>query len=54
MQMITVMNNIMDIQQDAERRHREVLDMIEALWDTTSSDGVSFVRNALGIRNPKK
>jgi hypothetical protein len=40
---ITVMNNIMDIQQDAERRHREVLDMIEALFDTTSSDGSSLV-----------
>ncbi|KAJ7809687.1 hypothetical protein B0H13DRAFT_1927792 [Mycena leptocephala] len=40
---ITVMNNIMDIQQDAERRHREVLDMIEALWDTNSSDGSSLI-----------
>jgi hypothetical protein len=50
---ITLMNNIMEIQEDAEKRHREVLDMIKALSDTTSSDGVSFVRNALGIRNQK-
>jgi hypothetical protein len=31
------------MQQDAEKRHNEVLDMIEALSDTTSSDEVSFV-----------
>jgi hypothetical protein len=31
------------MQQDAEKRHREVLDMIEAFSDTTSSDGASNV-----------
>jgi hypothetical protein len=37
------MNNITEMQEDAENRHKEVLDMIEALSDTTSSDGASSV-----------
>jgi hypothetical protein len=31
------------MQEDAEKRHKEVIDMIEALSDTTSSDGTSSV-----------
>lgn len=31
------------MQEDAENRHKEVLNMIEALSDTTSSDGASSV-----------
>jgi hypothetical protein len=31
------------MQKDAVKRHQEVLDMIEALSDTTSSDAVSSV-----------
>ena len=31
------------MQEDAEKQHKEVLDMIEALSDTTSSDGTSSV-----------
>ncbi|KAJ7827722.1 hypothetical protein B0H13DRAFT_1917504 [Mycena leptocephala] len=43
---ITMVNHIKDItemQKDAEKRHKEVLDMIEALSDTTSSDRASSV-----------
>jgi hypothetical protein len=37
------MNNIAEMQGDAEKRHKEVIVMIEALSDTTSSDGSSIV-----------
>jgi hypothetical protein len=37
------MKNITEMQQDAESRHKAVLTMIEALSDTTSSDGASSV-----------
>ncbi|KAJ7917620.1 hypothetical protein B0H13DRAFT_1870085 [Mycena leptocephala] len=43
---ITMVNHIKDIaemQEDAERRHKEVLDMIEALYNTTDSDGASSI-----------
>ncbi|KAJ7909247.1 hypothetical protein B0H13DRAFT_1877873 [Mycena leptocephala] len=43
---ITVVNHIKDItemQEDAEKRHKEVLNLIEALLNTTSSDGASSV-----------
>jgi hypothetical protein len=39
------MDNITGMQEDAEKRHKEVLDMIEALSDTTSSDTASSVWN---------
>ncbi|KAJ7907775.1 hypothetical protein B0H13DRAFT_2499871 [Mycena leptocephala] len=35
--------DITQMQEDAEKQHKEVLDMIEALSDTTSSDGASSV-----------
>ncbi|KAJ7877156.1 hypothetical protein B0H13DRAFT_1893372 [Mycena leptocephala] len=38
-----IMKNINEMQQDAENRHKAVLTMIEALSDTTSSDGASLV-----------
>jgi hypothetical protein len=37
------MNSLTKMQQDAKNRHKEVLDMIEALSDTASSDGASSV-----------
>jgi hypothetical protein len=37
------MKDITQMQEDAEKQHKEVLDMIEALSDTTSSDGASSV-----------
>jgi hypothetical protein len=37
------MKDVTEMQEDAEKRHREVLDVIEALSDT-SSDGASSVR----------
>jgi hypothetical protein len=37
------MNDITKMQEDVENRHKEVLDMMEALSDTTSSDGASSV-----------
>jgi hypothetical protein len=37
------MKDIAQIQADAEKQHKEVLDMIEALSDTTSSDRASSV-----------
>jgi hypothetical protein len=37
------MKNITQMHKDAEKRNKEVLDMIEALSDTTSSDRSSSV-----------
>jgi hypothetical protein len=37
------MKDIIQMQEDVEKQHKEVLDMIEALSDTTSSDGASSV-----------
>jgi hypothetical protein len=37
------MKDIAEMQEDAEKRHKEVLDMIEALSNTTGSDGASSV-----------
>jgi hypothetical protein len=37
------MKDITQMQKDAEKRNKEVLDMIEALSDTTSSDRSSSV-----------
>jgi alpha-D-ribose 1-methylphosphonate 5-triphosphate diphosphatase PhnM len=37
------MKDIAQIQEDAEKRHKEVIDMIEALSDTTGSDRASSV-----------
>jgi hypothetical protein len=37
-------SDIMEMQEDTERRHQEVLNMIEALSDTTSLDTASSVR----------
>ncbi|KAJ7891117.1 hypothetical protein B0H13DRAFT_1887291 [Mycena leptocephala] len=41
--MVNHMKDLTQMQKDAEMRHKEVLDMIEALLDTTSSDGASSV-----------
>ncbi|KAJ7892169.1 hypothetical protein B0H13DRAFT_1886907 [Mycena leptocephala] len=41
--MVHHMKDLTQMQKDAERRHKEVLDMIEVLLDTTSSDGASSV-----------
>jgi hypothetical protein len=41
--MVNHMNDITQMQEDAERRNKEVLDMIEALSDTASLDGASSV-----------
>jgi hypothetical protein len=41
--MVNHIKGIAEMQEDAEKRHKEVLDMIEALSDTTSSDGASSV-----------
>ncbi|KAJ7794187.1 hypothetical protein B0H13DRAFT_1935294, partial [Mycena leptocephala] len=41
--MVNHMKDITQMQEDAEKRKKEVLDMIEALSDTTSSDGASSV-----------
>jgi hypothetical protein len=43
MDKLNIMNNITKMQEEAENRHKEVLDMIEALSDTASSDGASAV-----------
>ncbi|KAJ7907773.1 hypothetical protein B0H13DRAFT_1879228 [Mycena leptocephala] len=40
-QMVNHMKGITQMQEDAEKQHKEVLDMVEALSDTTSSDGAS-------------
>jgi hypothetical protein len=34
------------MQQDAQKRHQEVLDMIEKLSEATASEGVSTVGNS--------
>jgi hypothetical protein len=41
--MVNHMKDITHMQEDAEKHHKEVLDMIEVLSDTTSSDGASSV-----------
>ncbi|KAJ7907789.1 hypothetical protein B0H13DRAFT_1879244 [Mycena leptocephala] len=41
--MVNHMKDIKQMQEDAEKQHKELLDMIEALSDTTSSDGASSV-----------
>ncbi|KAJ7838139.1 P-loop containing nucleoside triphosphate hydrolase protein [Mycena leptocephala] len=40
---LNIMNDITKMQEDVEKRHKEVLDMIEALSDRTSSDGASSI-----------
>jgi hypothetical protein len=42
MKTVNVMKDATKMQEDANKRHKEVLDMIEALFDT-SSDGASSV-----------
>jgi hypothetical protein len=39
------MTDIREMQQDSWKRHQEILDLIEALSDSRSSDGVSSVWN---------
>jgi hypothetical protein len=41
--MVNHMKDITEMQEGAERRHKEVIDMIEALSDTTGSDKASAV-----------
>ncbi|KAJ7899910.1 P-loop containing nucleoside triphosphate hydrolase protein [Mycena leptocephala] len=41
--MVNHMKDITQMQEDAEKRHKEVLDMVEALSDTTSSDRSSSI-----------
>jgi hypothetical protein len=41
--MVSSIKYIAEMKEDAEQRHKEVLDMIEALSDTTSSDRASSV-----------
>ncbi|KAJ7876213.1 hypothetical protein B0H13DRAFT_1893796 [Mycena leptocephala] len=41
--MVNQMKDIAEMKEDAEKRHKEVLDTIEALSDTTSSDRASFI-----------
>jgi hypothetical protein len=38
--MVNHMKDIIQMQEDAEKQHKEVLDMIEALSDTSSSSSV--------------
>jgi hypothetical protein len=40
-----VISDIREMQQEANKRHQVVLDMIEALSDTPISDSASSVRN---------
>ncbi|KAJ7839753.1 hypothetical protein B0H13DRAFT_1911075 [Mycena leptocephala] len=44
---LNIMNDITKMQEDVEKRHKEVLDMIEAFSDRTSSDGASSVCSKL-------
>jgi hypothetical protein len=37
------MKDMAEMNRDTEKRHKEVLDMIEGLSDTTGSDGASSV-----------
>jgi hypothetical protein len=41
--MVNHIKDIAEMQQDADKQHKEVLDMIEALSNTTGSDGASSV-----------
>ncbi|KAJ7909959.1 hypothetical protein B0H13DRAFT_1877147 [Mycena leptocephala] len=40
---VNIMTDATVMQEEAEKRHQEVLNMIEALSDSTSSDGASFI-----------
>jgi hypothetical protein len=48
--MVNYMMDITQMQEDAEKRYKEVLDMVEALSDTTGSDRASSVRNSNHLR----
>jgi hypothetical protein len=48
--MVNYMKDITQMQEDAEKRNTEVLAMIEAVSDTTSSDRSSFVRKFYSTR----
>ncbi|KAJ6564232.1 hypothetical protein B0H19DRAFT_1258698 [Mycena capillaripes] len=41
---LSLMRDLTKMQEDAEKRHQEVLDMIEALSDTASSDAASSMK----------
>jgi hypothetical protein len=41
---IPIMKDLANMQRDAQKRHEEVLNMIESLSDTTSSDRASSVQ----------
>jgi hypothetical protein len=45
------MKDITEMQEEAEKRHKAVLNMIEAVSDRTSSDGASSVRQ---FQSPSK
>jgi hypothetical protein len=49
--MVNLNKDISAMQQDAETRQKEVLEMIEALSDTMSSDGASAVWNSSRFGN---
>jgi hypothetical protein len=42
--------DIAEMQANAQKRHREVFDMVEALFDATSLDRASFVRKIHYLR----
>jgi hypothetical protein len=44
------MINITEIHEDMQKRHQEVLNMVEALSEATSSDGASSVCKFLSSR----
>jgi hypothetical protein len=49
--MVNHMKNITQMQEEAEKQNKEVLDMIETLSDTISSDGSSSVRELCSPEN---
>jgi hypothetical protein len=48
--MVNHLKDIRQMEEDAEKQHKQVLEMIEALSDTTSSDGVSSVWKFQSLR----
>jgi hypothetical protein len=48
--MVNQIKNIAEMQEDAEKRYKQVLDMIEALSNTTGSDGASSVWKSTPLR----
>jgi hypothetical protein len=47
---VNIRNNVTEMQENARKRHQEVLDVVESLSDATSSESASSVREIRDLR----